>query len=275
MTNRRNAEPGSIARKQSAIIDVIRSNKLGTLFLLAAALAALMLGYLVWDSAADKGSAPILKGALFLVGVIFALASIVVGWEKSNRSKIGFNQLAQRKLAGTILLGIFGAFSVMTDALALFEPRSAIESQAGAIEAGIDNIRTSTRRLEKVTEQTGRDTDEIKRGLENAGLLAGNSKIREALPGIWGEKGCEVTYRFDVKGRSVTLTSIKSVAGMRPYSASATIINEQGNKLVTSSNSPEQGVTVEMTYQFDGTTERLVHHDMRQDVRQDFVRCSA
>ncbi len=250
------------------------SNRLGLIFLGCAILVVGLLGYLVWDSASDKGSASPLKAALFIIGVLFALASIVVGWEAEGDGRLSFRRMVAPKAAGAILLSLFGAFSVMTDVLALFEPRTAVESSVGAIENGVEQIAQVSDRIDDTTQRTGRDTELIKSGLQQAGLIGASSLIRQKLPGIWGEAGCKVTYRFAVASNAVALESARNEPGMKHYKATATIISEHGSRLVTSSTTPEQGVTVELTYRFDGIQERLIHHDKRSNVMQEFVRCT-
>lgn len=265
---------GDLIRKAATILSGKGSNRLGLIFLACALLVVGMLGFLIWDSAAEKGTNAALKAGLFLVGLLFALASITVGWETQGNKKFAFRKLAGTKVAGAILLSVFGAFSVMTDVLALFEPRAAVESSVGAIEKGVTDIGQVSSRIDETTQRTSRDTQMIRHGLQNAGLIDGDSLIRQKLPGIWGESGCKVTYRFSIQSNAVALTSIRNQPGMHDYNATASIVSEQGNKLVTSSTSPERGITVELTYSSDGIQERLVHHDKRNDVMQEFVRCT-
>ncbi len=222
------------------------------------AACAITLFYLVGSTALDKEAALWAKALLFVVGVGAIAATMVASDGIPWRSKSVQSWIAPKPVA-LIFAAVFTAFGVMTDALALFEPRPAVESAPGEIERNVKSIRED---LGKLTPVSGAD-----------------SRILKSLPGLWGEPGCtEVTYRFAVKDQALIVESVKLPPDATPYRLVATIVSAKADEMEVRGESPKaaQGVGARFLYSTNGVTERLVWQDHVPDSAPvELDRCAA
>ena len=218
------------------------SRRAGWLVLGVAAICALSLGALVGTAALDKETAASAKAFLFLVGAAAVVAALVLSEGAAWNARHWTAWLQPRPLAA-LFLAIFVAFGVMTDALSLFEPRPAVESEPGAIESGVNQI--------------GRD---VRRFVAAAGPQPSPTpRILQRLPGSWGEPGCAVTYRFTVRDRALMIESDRRPAGTRPFRSEATVTSSSGDVLHSVGEKPaeDRGRAATFRYSTNGATERL------------------
>lgn len=219
--------------------------------LAVAAGCALALAFLVGSTALDKDAGPWAKAFLFLLGVIAVLAALFASSDAPVGARRWTAWLKARPIA-LIFVAIFAAFGVMTDALSLLAPRPAVESAPGAIEAGINEIRKAVR--PKAAEPP---------------------RIRLKLPGVWGEPGCAVTYRFAIRDRALIVDSVRRPAGAPPHHLVATIIGAGGDVMNVAGEEPAaaRGTAATFTYATNGVTERLMWDDQVRPVPLELDRC--
>ena len=141
----------------------------------------------------------------------------------------------------------------MTDTLSLFEPRPAVESAPRAIETGVDRIQQRLRSLEGRREDVAR--------------------VVQRMPGIWGEQGCAVTYRFAIQESAVLISSVRRPQGASYWSAILTIVAPPRGDVMETREESAAAAAVTFTYFTNGVIERMRWHDRRRSVTLDLDRC--
>lgn len=217
-----------------------------------------MLLLLISTTALDKNTGAWAKAFLFLIGALAAVATLVAGNEAAWKAKRRTAWLQPRPLSG-IFLAIFVAFGAMTDALSLFEPRPAVESEPGAVEGSVNQIKGDVRQI-------------LAKVAPSASVRA---RIARRLPGLWGEPGCTVTYRFAIRDRALIVETERRAPGAPPYRLVATITALQGDVLEARGEEPAaaRGSAATFTYVTNGSTERLSWDDQINPVRLELDRC--
>jgi hypothetical protein len=188
---------------------------------------------------------------LFAAGVLASLSALLATEGAPVGARRWMTWLQPRPIA--FLFGaIFVGFGTMTDALALFEPRPATESEPGAIEKGVNQILTAV-------------------GPEPSAV----PRIRLKLPGVWGEPGCAVTYRFRISDRALLVDSLRHPAGTAPHHLIATIVRVDSDLMDVFGEQPEEarGKAATFTYFTNGRTERLTWDDQTSIVPLELDRC--
>jgi hypothetical protein len=206
-------------------------------------LCALALLFLIGSTALDKGTAAWAKAFLFFVGAIAVAATLAASDGVPWKSRAISSWLAPKPIA-LAFVAVFAAFGTMTDALSLFEPRPAVESRPGEIERNVKALREDVKGLAPKPEAKAR--------------------IWAALPGVWGEPGCDaVTYRFAVKEQALTVDGLKRPPGAPAYRLVATILTAKGDQMEVRGEQPAEarGAAASFSYTTNGATERLIWHD--------------
>jgi hypothetical protein len=217
--------------------------------LAVAGACALSLFLLVGSTAMETGKGPWIALALFAVGVIASLAALFATQGAPLGAKRWATWLQPRPIA-FLFAAIFVGFGAMTDALALFEPRPAVESEPGAIEQAVNAIRAAV-----------------------APTPPAPPRIRLKIVGIWGEPGCAVTYRFRIEGQALIIESVRPPPATAPWRGVATILSARGDIMEVRMEQPERGGAVTFTYLTNGVTERLRWHDQSRSVPLDLDPC--
>lgn len=234
-------------------------------FVALCAIVAAGVAWLIAALALEKGIAPFWRWFLVLAGIAVLLASLyrqeLLPWKPSRKK----SDSAVVKSSG--FLEVIGQFVGFASALlGMISPTAVIESEPGAIEA-------EARRANVQLEAVRKSNDAIAQQLG----ASVNSTAREKIPGVWGEPGCAVTYRFEIKEKALIIESLKSPPEMEDYSALGTIEAEQGNLLKTStvSRGADKGVAAEFRYESNGVTEALFWHDKSREMAIRLQRCGA
>ena len=219
--------------------------------LAVAAACALILAFLVGSTALDKDAGPWAKAFLFLLGVIAVLAALFASSDAPVDARRWTAWLKPQPIA-LLFMAIFAAFGTMTDALSLFAPRPAVESEPGAIEKGVKEIRAAV----------------IPRPVATP-------RVRLKLPGTWGEPGCAVTYRFRIRDGALIVDALRRPPGAPPYRLVATIVGADRDVLHAVGEQPEaaRGRAATFTYVMNGVTERLTWDDQSGPVPLELDRC--
>lgn len=109
------------------------------------------------------------------------------------------------------------------------------------------------------------NSDRILRGLTDANLISGPGTSMDAhLPGVWGERGCRVTYSVSVDRDVVVMKSLESELGMAPFTQTLRLAPARpngGNGMTAMAeilDGPEAGSSVAIGYERFGKVERLV-----------------
>jgi len=214
---------------------------------------------LVGTTALDKNTGDWAKAFLFLLGVVAVVSTLLATDEMPWRARRLTSWLQPRPVSA-LFLAVFLAFGVMTDALSLFEPRPAIESRAGSIESGVNQIKGDMRRL--LT--------------KNAADSPAASRVAQRLPGLWGEPGCAVAYRFRIEDQALIVDAERRPAGAPPYRLIATITGMRGDVLEARGEEPAaaRGLAATFTYVTNGATERLGWDDQVSPVPLELDRCA-
>lgn len=226
------------------------SRKSGWIALGVAAGCALALSYLSAATAIETGKGPWVAALVFGLGLAAAAAALFADNAAPVPSRHWTAWLKPRPIA-ILFLAVFAGFGAMTNALTLFQPRPAVESSPGAIENGVGQILAEVK-PPRIT-----------------------PRIRQKLPGIWGETGCRVTYRFDVREKAVTVVSLRRPSGTNPYRLVASIVSESGDELNVTGEEPEaaRGMSATFTYRSNSVVERLTWNDRAGSVPLELDRC--
>lgn len=73
------------------------------------------------------------------------------------------------------------------------------------------------------------ELDKMRRELAKGEAAKAPSRIIAAIPGIWGEPGCAVTYDFAVDGETLSIVYRRRVPGHPPWRAYGRILPGDGN----------------------------------------------
>lgn len=216
------------------------SRRRGWVALTGAAACALVLGFLTLSTAAQTGKG--IWGIAFVIAItaIAAVCALVATegapWDAEHWSA----WLEPRPIA-FVYLAVFGAFGVTSTGLAL------IPSPPAATD-----VSSPPRATRPAT-----------------------PRIRLKLPGIWGETGCSVTYRFVIRGRAVTVDSVRRPSGFPPHHLVATIVSAEGDVMHVTGDTPPRarGRAATFTYATNGVIERLTWNDQVRPVPLELDRC--
>jgi hypothetical protein len=227
------------------------SQRAGWAAIAIAAVSTLVLFYLVVSTALDTGKGMWAAFLVFTFGVIATVTALVAAGKPPLDGRRRHPWLQPRPVS-LIFVVIFTGFGTMTNALALLAPRPAIESEPGAIEKGVNDIRSAV-----VPKQ-----EELPR-------------IRLKLPGIWGETGCAVTYRFALQDRALTVDSVRRPPGSQPHHLVATITSVDRDVMHVTGEQPQsaRGKAATFTYVTNGITERVTWDDQVSAVPLELDRC--
>jgi hypothetical protein len=231
------------------------SRRTGWMVLVIAALCALMLAGLVGTAALDKETGAWAKAFLFVIGATALLAALMLSEGAAWDARHWTAWLQPRPLAA-LFLAIFIAFGVMTDALSLFEPRPAVESEPGVIEEGVNRIREDLRQA-----KAQRDPP--------------HPRIAQRISGLWGEPGCSVAYRFLLRNEALIVDAERRPPGAPPYRLVASITSSEGDVLQAVGEQPyaARGKAATFTYFTNGAIERLTWDDQVSPVPLELDRC--
>jgi len=128
--------------------------------------------------------------------------------------------------------------------------------------------------------EPGRDSSEVREGIDR--ILAEvrprsvpPARILLKLPGVWGETGCAVTYRFQLRDRALLVDSIRHPPATTAHHLVATITSAEGDVMNVTAEQPEtaRGKAAVFTYNTNGATERLMWDDRVRPVPMELDRC--
>lgn len=213
------------------------SRRMGWTMLTIAALCALALGYLVASTALDKDTSDWAKAFLFGLGAIAVVAALLISEGSPWDARHWTSWLQPRPIAA-LFVAIFISFGLLTDALSLLEPRPAVETEPGIIENMVRDIHSGT---------------------HVEGTRGAPPRILQRIGGTWGEPGCAVTHRFQVRDAALIIEGQRRPAGAPPFRRVATITSARGDVLHSVGDQPteDRGKSATFTYSTNGVIERL------------------
>lgn len=217
------------------------SRRKGWIAFAAAGACALILAALVVLRAIGAGSGPWAVLSLLAVGIVTFVTTLLVTEGAPWQSEQWTDWLEVQPIS-FIFLAIFAAIGAMLVVLDLI---------------GSDEFNTKQVVIERPPKS------------------GPPPRIRLKLPGIWGEQGCAVTYRFQIRERAVIVDSVLRPAGRQPHHLVATIISAEGDVMNVAGEQPEiaRGKAATFTYVWNGATEQLIWDDQVGQVRLELDRC--
>ena len=230
------------------------SRGFGYLGLAVAAACAAVLFILVLTSTFDTGKGLWTATFLAVVGVI-ASGSALFAEEGGPAGARDRSAWLKPRAIGFVFIAIFFGFEAMAAALALFEPRPAVETAPHAIENKVDRILTH---------------------VPPDAPPPSPPRILSRIEGEWGEPGCAVTYRFRIVDRSLTVDSLLRPPHAPPYHLVATVTQVRGDVLDVVGEEPAtaRGKAARFTYITNGAVQRLRWDDRVMPVPLDLDRCA-
>ena len=226
------------------------SRRTGWVAVAIAAVCSTILALLVVSTALDSAKGAWAALVLLVMGTLGALAALVATESAPFDARHWSAWLQPRPMAA-LFVAVFIGFGTMTDALALFEPRAATESEPGAIQEGINQIKGAL-----VPPRTD------------------PPRIARTIRGIWGEPGCQVTYAFQVSGQALIIESALRPPNTSAWRGVATIVAMRRDVIEARMEEPDRGTAVTFAYMTNGVTERLRWHNQNRPVPLDLDRCS-
>ncbi|MFL6844032.1 MAG: hypothetical protein ACJ8ER_04035 [Allosphingosinicella sp.] len=231
-------------------MNLIRSRRWGLAALAVAFVCAAAFLLLVLSTAIETRKG-LLAGAFILGAGILSAGSAIIASNEAPAFGRHWTAWLKPRPIGLCFLAIFAGLGAMTDLLSLFEPRPAIESAPGAIEKGIG-------RIEKGLDRVGGGEEQ---------------PARARLPGIWGEAGCSVTYRFAIREQAILVRTLRRPPGKPYWSTVYTIVASPRTDTIEAREETPAAPAYTFTYETNGVTERLRWHDRRRPVPLDLERC--
>jgi hypothetical protein len=101
-------------------------------------------------------------------------------------------------------------------------------------------------------------------------------KLRAAIPGLWGEDGCQMAYRFSVvEPAGIIIDWERRPAGEPAWRATGAIVTVRGNRIETRGELPasERGKAAAFEYVSNGAIEKLGWKDESRGLTMELVRC--
>lgn len=103
------------------------------------------------------------------------------------------------------------------------------------------------------------------------------AKLLAAIPGLWGEDGCRLAYRFSVvKPVGIVIDWERRPAGAPAWRAAGAIVAVRGNRIETRGELPasERGKAASFEYVSNGAIEKLGWKDESRGLTMELVRCA-
>lgn len=231
------------------------SRRTGWAALAVAAACAVALATLMATIAVRSGMSALVVLLLLAFGAVASFIGLFANqgapWKEGRWSAwLQPRPIALIFLAAFAGLGMMG--NVQSLLASLWSRPDVMESAPGAIEKGVRQILT-----------------------EVAPAPAAPPRIRLKLPGVWGEPGCAVTYRFRIEERALLVDAERRPRGAAPYRLVASITGAEGDALNVTGEAPEtaRGKAATFTYATNGVTERLTWDDQVGPVPLELDRC--
>lgn len=207
---------------------------------------------LIVGVAVDKEVTVAARVGLALFGCMALAAGLIdAGLFDTHRRSI--RGLMRPQALSGIALAILTAFGALTDAVSLLSPRPVVESEPLKIERQLQTL---------VDHAEGKTTTP--------------SMALAKIPGVWGEPGCGVTFRFAVEGKALNVTAEKLPPGAAPYQLIAVIDHVEHMSIVVHGEHPAEarGRAASFTLASIGGLERLVWDDKSLPTPVELDRCS-
>ena len=218
---------------------------------------------LVSATAFDKDSALWARWLLLLAMLGSIVAALATSDFRMRRDGLVRSILEPRNVA-ILFLAILTGFGAATDAVNLFLPRAAVEPEPYALYNTVAATRV--------------DTSATRKAVERLAGEAEAARIREKLPGRWGEQepACGLVWRMEIRGDALIAEIVRRPPGVEPYRFVGRITGARGDEMDVTGEEPAQarGDNARFRYSFDGATERLVWDDQRRaSDLQEYRRC--
>jgi len=124
------------------------------------------------------------------------------------------------------------------------------------------------------------NTNRIMHGMSRAGLMSSaDAVLSSGLPGVWGERGCQVTYQVAVHETGMTMQSLKDVAGLEPFRQVLRLAPARASAdgsvsaMAEIVDGPDVGSTVVLGYEKIAGIERLVRDQKAPQRTMTLDRC--
>lgn len=247
-------------------------NRRGFFLLLASAVLLVCFAVIVWlliekiDFARFGYWPRVMVLVLFFVSLFASLGATEVLPIGSRK----IEDWLKLKVLGASVLTVIAAISFVVGLIPLFDPPAATEQTARAI---LD-VATKTQEDAEATREV---TEGISAALTEAGLVARDRQVLAGLVGgVWGEPGCEVTFRLELTSDELSMRSINAPDGVPPLNSIGEIDAIRGSTVKTTTRFPIEyrGNSVEFTYVSSGTLETLIWNDRSRDHSVTLDRCN-
>lgn len=229
-------------------------------------LAALVLIWIGYAYSFDVlGFSPLAVISVFFVFLVVSIVGLGATEATPNDFRNIQDWLQWKSLGSAVYVIIMGALGV-----------GALVSSLGT-----DLNRDEFVALQSKVEETAAETGKISKQLENAGFGAvGNGVALAAASGVWGERGCDVTYDIAIEGTALTMRSLKDPLGVPPFEQTLRLspvrvlgpgrLEVSGEVLA----GPGESKNVRFNYESVGSVELLTRYEGNPVRQTTFDRCS-
>lgn len=220
---------------------------------------AVFIGWNISNNVSFKGIDGWAAVALALLGLLAVVAGIAAD---KDLSKSPIQWLKPGNLL-RILMALMTALGLVISVYQMVSPEPATESKPGLLETLISKISTEQDRQGKVI-------DKIKDA-----VAPDEAPARKQINGVWGEEGCNVTYRFTLTGDVLSVESLKRPDGTKPYKSVASVVSAKGNELrtVDETSGNDKGRASVLTVSTAKELPKLIWKNESESVGETYVRC--
>jgi hypothetical protein len=227
------------------------------------------LAYLVIANLLDDGVSNMDRAVALVIG----LAALLVLWRLEFPSGLSRDDLRQPVGRAQVMNVGLGLFGVLATVVGMMSP-AAVESHPGVIESLVRSIAGDVHEMKAQQEAIGKELG-----------VGEPSLIRQRIAGRWGEDGCSVIRRFDLKDRALEISTVRVPPTMKPLHWTFTVETEanevrpQGMRSSTITATEREGLfpgsSVKFRYLTDGIAERLVwDSENEKQAAPELVRCA-
>lgn len=209
---------------------------------------------MLFDAAVGKGVSLWGKLALLSVGVGGVAVTLVAN--KDFTFANGISDLFKLRNISIIALALWFGFSGVVQIQGMLAPTSVVESKPLSIERGVKSTEAKVDALAANVKALNPTGDEAR------------AKLAKSMSGLWGEPGCDVTWRVAIDGAALRATLEKKPVGQGAFELLASITSATATQLSVVGETPQAAKGRAATFVLDqsGAIPKLTWDDRSSDV---------
>jgi hypothetical protein len=217
---------------------------------------------LILNTAINKNVSYLGKAILLIVGASGIMVTLISNKDWNFKDGLLKGVLNTRNIA-IFALAIWFGFTAMIQVQGMLAPAQSVESRPQATEKVA--LRTETK-VDALSNQ-------VSALLHNE--EATRAELVKAINGVWGEPGCDVTWRITIEGGALSASLNKRDATMAPHNFVGSITSMEPDRIEVRGERPAiaNGRAASFILDGSGSIPRLTWHDHSDKVQTVFERC--